>query len=126
MSGRPCFRVLPVVEGAQGQLPVAVGGLSGGNHRDCTARRGRQCWVFHCAMKRVLFLMLLTGLGCSSHGYRSDGNGYLLYRSRMMTPESSDYRGWAFSEVPGRALDKDDPLPDESQDLFDTYSTFRP
>jgi hypothetical protein len=39
----------------------------------------------YCAMKKILLLVvLLAGLGCSPDGYRSDGDQYRPYQSRMM------------------------------------------
>ncbi|MBN1359785.1 MAG: hypothetical protein JW993_04295 [Sedimentisphaerales bacterium] len=77
-------------------------------------------------MKKLLLVILLAGLGCSPHGYRRDGGGYTLYRSRMMMPESASSRARLAPPPTGRPLDRDDPLPDESPNLFDSYLTLRP
>ncbi len=76
-------------------------------------------------MKRLLLIVVLTGLGCSRQGYQRDG-GYTLYRSRMMMPESAGSRARLSPPPTGRPLDRDDPLPGESQNLFDAHSTLRP
>jgi hypothetical protein len=77
-------------------------------------------------MKKLLLIVVFAGLGCSPHGYRSDGGGYTLYRSRMMMPETTASRARCAPGPSGRPLDRDDPQPDKPQDLFDSYSVLRP
>ena len=77
-------------------------------------------------MKKILIVIMLVGLGCSPHGYRRDGGGYTLYRSRMMIPGSNSRRARLSPRPSDRPVNRDDPWPDESQNLFDSYSTLRP
>jgi hypothetical protein len=77
-------------------------------------------------MKKALLVIVLAGLGCAPQGYRRDGGGYTLYRSRMMMPKMVGSRPRLSPGPLDRPLNRDDPVPDESPSLFDAYSTLRP